>query len=162
MAVFNFICRNWCSLNRNGSEHSHSWEHRKKCHHVFQSLYCSHCKSTTFYFFLTPNHMHSLPHKTSLYLSGLKLYKRAVERIETSGEMLKVCEPTPCFAGMVVIPKKSRGLRICAVFKALNQSLMTDVSPTAPFQACQNTFGKEKVSSWWASKMSCVIWMTSL
>ena len=41
----------------------------------------------------------------------------------------KVDQPTEWCAGMVVVPKKSGGLRICVDFKPLNESVLREIHP---------------------------------
>ena len=52
-----------------------------------------------------------------------------LERMEKAGVISKVSEPTPCCAGLVVVPKKSGRVRICVDMKSLNQSILREVHP---------------------------------
>ena len=52
-----------------------------------------------------------------------------LDRMEKSGVISKVTEPTPWCAGMVVVPKKSGNVRICVDLKPLNQSVRREVHP---------------------------------
>ena len=50
-------------------------------------------------------------------------------RMESMGVISKVSDPTPWCAGMVVVPKKNRSVRICVNLKPLNQSVLREVHP---------------------------------
>ena len=52
-----------------------------------------------------------------------------LDRMEKSGVISKVTEPTPWCAGMVVVPKKSGNVRICVDLKPLNRSVRREVHP---------------------------------
>ena len=47
--------------------------------------------------------------------------------MEAMGIISKVDEPTQWSAGMVVVPKKSRSVRICVDLKPLNASVLREV-----------------------------------
>lgn len=49
--------------------------------------------------------------------------------METLGVILKVKDPTPWCAGMVVVPKKTGAVRICVDLKPLNESMLREVHP---------------------------------
>lgn len=55
--------------------------------------------------------------------------KEELERMEAMGVILKVDQPTPWCAGIVVVPKKSGAVRICVDLKPLNQSVLREVHP---------------------------------
>ena len=48
--------------------------------------------------------------------------------MESIGVISKVDEPTPCCAGMVVVPKEGV-IRICVDLKPLNESVLREVHP---------------------------------
>ena len=45
------------------------------------------------------------------------------------GVISKVDEPTPWYAGMVVVPKKNGAIRICVDLKPLNENALREVHP---------------------------------
>ena len=50
-------------------------------------------------------------------------------RMEALGVISPMEEPTPWCAGMVVVPKKSRDVRICVDFHPLNENVLREVHP---------------------------------
>lgn len=52
-----------------------------------------------------------------------------LSRMEAMGVIEKVSQPTPCCAGMVVVPKKSGSVRICVDLKHLNESVLREDHP---------------------------------
>ena len=52
-----------------------------------------------------------------------------LDRMEKSGVISKVTDPTPWCAGMVVVQKKSGNIRICVDLKPLNRSVRREVHP---------------------------------
>ena len=59
----------------------------------------------------------------------LQMDAEELEKMENSGIISKVTEPTPWCAGMVVVPKKSGKPRICVDLKPLNQNILREVHP---------------------------------
>jgi hypothetical protein len=55
--------------------------------------------------------------------------KTKLERMEKLGVIAPVEEPTEWCSGMVVVPKKSREVRICVDYRALNESVLREVHP---------------------------------
>ena len=49
--------------------------------------------------------------------------------MEAMGVISKVDQPMPWCAGMVVVSKKSRAVRICVDLKLLNESILREVHP---------------------------------
>ena len=49
--------------------------------------------------------------------------------MESLGIISKVDTPTPWCAGMVVVPKKDKTVRICIDLKPLNQSVLCETHP---------------------------------
>ncbi len=52
--------------------------------------------------------------------------KDELDRMEALGVISKVSEPTPWYAGMVTVPKKSGSIRICIDLKPLNESVLRE------------------------------------
>ena len=52
-----------------------------------------------------------------------------LERMESLGIISKVDTPTPWCAGMVIVPKKDKTVRICVDLKPLNQSVLREMHP---------------------------------
>ena len=55
--------------------------------------------------------------------------RNELDRMERLGAISKVETPTPWCAGMVVVPKSSREVRICVDLKPLNESVLREVHP---------------------------------
>ena len=55
--------------------------------------------------------------------------KQELTRMEKSGVISRVTNPTPWCAGMVVVPKRDGSVRICVDFKMLNESVLREVHP---------------------------------
>ena len=58
-----------------------------------------------------------------------KKVQEELTRIESLGVILRMEEPTPWCAGMVVVPKKSGSVRICVDFRLLNDNVLREVHP---------------------------------
>ena len=50
--------------------------------------------------------------------------KEELDRMEKVGVISKVTEPSPWCAGMVVIPKQDRDVRVCVDLKGLNENML--------------------------------------
>ena len=55
--------------------------------------------------------------------------KQELLRMDHLGVILRVTEPTPWCAAMVVVPKPSGSVHICVDFRPLNESVMREVNP---------------------------------
>ena len=62
-------------------------------------------------------------------LPMLAKVQQEMERMESMGVISKVDKPTPWCAGMVAVPKKSGGVRICVDMKPLNLGILREVHP---------------------------------
>ena len=55
--------------------------------------------------------------------------KDKLSRMESLGVISKVDTPTPWCAGMVVVPKKDKTVRICVDLKPLNANVLRETHP---------------------------------
>ena len=67
------------------------------------------------------------PHTAAVQGQG-----RELNQMEKLGAIAKVTQPTPCCAGMVVVPKKSGDVRICMDLKPLNEGVLQETYPIPP------------------------------
>ena len=77
---------------------------------------------------------------------ALPLRKKVIKelnRMESLGIITRVDEPTPWCAGMVVVPKKVRAIRICVDLKPLNESVLQEVYPPPPTKSRRNPCSAE-------------------
>ena len=57
------------------------------------------------------------------------IVQEELHRMESIGVILKVNEPTPWCAGMVVVPMMEGAIRICVDLKPLNEHVLREVHP---------------------------------
>ena len=55
--------------------------------------------------------------------------KQELDRMESTGVITKIDDPTPWCAGMVVVPKKDGKIRICVDLKPLNECVLREIHP---------------------------------
>ena len=55
--------------------------------------------------------------------------KQELDRMESTGVIKKISDPTAWSAGMVVVPKKDEKIRICVDLKPLNECVLREIHP---------------------------------
>ena len=71
----------------------------------------------------------ALPTPRNIALPLRPKVAKELARMEAMRVILRVDEPTPWRAGIVVVPKKSGDVRICVYLKPLNESVLREVHP---------------------------------
>ena len=67
------------------------------------------------------------PRRISFYLH--QKVQEELKRMESMGVILKIKDPTPWCAGMVVVMKKTGSVRLCVDRKPLNENILCEVHP---------------------------------
>ena len=101
----------------------------------------------------------STPRRVPLPLYGK--VKNELQRMEDLGVISKVDEPTDWCAGIVVVPKKDGGVRICVDLTKLNENVLRETHPLPKIDHLLAQLGESKLfskldanSGFWQEKLS--------
>ena len=65
--------------------------------------------------------------------------REELDHMERAGVISNVTKPTPWCAGMVVVPKQGRAVRVCVGLKGLNEKVLRE---TPPIPGVDNTLAQ--------------------